>query len=170
MKNSITGSNRIRYTVAILAAAGLLWMGSTQLVQAQAAGACSNADVAGDWGYTETGTVIPATGAVPFSAVARYTLDAEGNMSGTATSSSGGNVANVTLKGTGKVNADCTGTLVVGVYEAGNLLRTATFTFVYVDNAREGRALVTSLVLANGTNVPAVLTVDAKKLGHGLLR
>jgi hypothetical protein len=167
MKYSRTGSNRIRNTVVILAAAGMLWMGSTQLVQAQA---CSNADVAGEWGYTETGTVIPSTGAVPFSAVARYTLDVEGNMSGTATSTSDGSVANVTLKGTGKVNPDCTATLTVGVYESGNLLRTATFAFVYVDNAREGRAIVTSLVLANGTNVPAVLTVSAKKLFHGLLR
>jgi hypothetical protein len=41
---------------------------------------------------------------------------------------------------------------------------------VYVDNAREGRAIVTSLVLANGAIVPEVLTVDARKLDHRLPR
>ena len=179
MTYSRTGSNRIRNTVAIMAAAGMLWMGSTQFVQAQAmtsAGenslrdrTCSNAEVAGEWAYTETGTVIPATVAVPFAAVARYTLDASGNLSGTATSSSGGTIANVTLRGTGTVNSDCTGTLIVGVYAlAGNLVRTATFDVVYVDNAREGRAIVTSLVLASGATVPAVLTANAKKLFHEL--
>ena len=178
MRDSMTGSNRIRNTVAIMAAAGMLWMGSTQFVQAQtdanvAEGSlhhktCSNAAVAGEWAYTETGTVIPGTGAVPFAAVARYTLDAEGDLSGTATSSSNGTVANVTLKGTGTVDSDCTGTLIVGVYASGTLVRTATFSLVYVDNAREGRAIITSLVLASGATVPAVLTANAKKLFHEL--
>src|ERR1700710_1180802 len=98
MRDSMTGSNRIRNTIAVVAVTGLLWMGSTQFVQAQTeadvAGdslhhkTCSNADVAGEWAYTETGTVIPGTVTVPFAAVARYTLDASGNLSGTATSSS----------------------------------------------------------------------------------
>jgi hypothetical protein len=126
--------------------------------------------VAGDWAYTETGVVIPATVDVPFSAVARYTLDTEGNLEGSATSSSGGTVSNVTLKGTGTVNPDCTSTLTVGVYSSGTLIRTITFDVVYIDNARGARALVTSLVLANGTPVPAVLTIDARKIVHGLLR
>ena len=171
MKYSRTGSNRIGYRVAILAAVGMLWMGSTHLLPAQTVaagnsgdGTCSNAGVAGEWGYTETGTVIPTSGAAAFAAVARYTLDPEGNLSGTATSSSGGTTANVTLKGTGTVNSDCTGTLTVGVYESGNLVRTAAFAFVYVDEAREGRAIVTSLILADGASVPAVLTVNTKKL------
>ena len=178
MRDSMTGSNRIRNTLAIMAAAAMLWMGSTQFVQAQTAArvvgnslrdrTCSNADVAGEWAYTETGTVIPGTGAVPFAAVARYTLDVNGDLSGTATSSSDGTIANVTLKGTGTVNSDCTGTLTVGVYASGTLVRTATFYLVYVDNAREGRAIVTSLVLASGATVPAVLTANAKKLFHEL--
>jgi hypothetical protein len=172
MRHSRTGSNRTGYTVAVLAAVGMLWVGSTHLLPAQTVaesnlgdGNCSNARVAGEWGYTETGTVIPATGAVPFAAVARYTLDRDGNLSGTAISSSDGNTANVALKGTGTVNSDCIGTLTVGVYESGTLLRTAAFAFVYGDDGREGRAIVTSLVLADGVSVPAVLTVSAKKLG-----
>jgi hypothetical protein len=107
---------------------------------------------------------MPSSVAVPFAAIARYTVDAGGNLSGTATSSSGGTVANVTLKGTGTVNADCTGTLTVGIYASGSLVRTATFDVVYVDGTREARAIIASLVLGNGTIVPSVLTVDAKKI------
>ena len=62
------------------------------------------------------------------------------------------------------MNPDCTGTLTVGVYASGNLVRTATFDVVYVDGSREARAIIASLVLANGTIVPSVLTVDAKKV------
>jgi hypothetical protein len=170
--------NRIRNTVVMLAAAGMLSMGATQLVQAQTVrtaagdssrnGTCSNADVAGAWGWTETGTVIPSTGAVPFAFVARITLDADGNL--TATANSDGSITNVTLKGTGTVNSDCTSTLTVGIYESGTLLRTATVAFVYVDNAQEGRGITTSIVLAAGTSVPSVLTINARKLFHGSLR
>src|SRR5580700_8164860 len=115
MEYSRTGSKRIRSTATILAAAAMLSMGSTCILHAQRAineeeeRNCSNASVAGAWAYTETGVVIPATVAVPFAAVARYTLDAGGNLIGTATSSSDGSVSNVTLKGVGTVNSDCTG-------------------------------------------------------------
>jgi hypothetical protein len=174
MKHLITRSIRVRPTVAMLAAMGMFWMGSTQGLHAQTERSdgeessrsmgCSAAAVAGEWAYTEAGSVIPSSVAVPFAAVARYTLDAGGDLSGTATSSSGGTIANVTLKGTGTVNPDCTGTLTVGVYASGSLVRTATFDVVYVDGTREARAIIASLVLANGTIVPSVLTVDAKKV------
>ena len=174
MKHDMSGSIRTRMTVIMLAAASMLCMVSAQGLYAQTgrsdAGessrsmACSAALVAGDWAYTETGSVFPASVAVPFAAVARYSLNAGGDLVGIATSSSGGTVANVTLKGTGTVNADCTGTLTVGVYAAGSLVRTATFDVAYVDGAREARAIIASLVLANGTIVPSVLTVDAKKV------
>jgi hypothetical protein len=174
MKYDVTGSICTRTKVAILAAVGMLWIGSTQGLNAQTdrsdaaeasrSMACSAAAVAGAWAYTETGSVFPSSVAVPFAAVARYTLDAGGNLSGTATSSSGGTVSNVTLEGTGTVNADCAGTLTVGVYSSGTLVRTATFDVVYVGGSREARAIIASLVLANGTIVPSVLTVDAKKI------
>jgi len=64
------------------------------------------------------------------------------------------------------VERDCTATLTVGVYTQGNLVRTATFDVVYVNNGREARAIVVSLVLANGTLVPSMLAIDAKKLFH----
>jgi hypothetical protein len=174
MKYAMTGSNRTRTTVATLAVVAMLGMGSAQRVQARPGPAdhedssrnavCSAAAVAGDWAYTETGWVIPGTVAVPFAAVARYTLDADGNLSGTATSSAGGTTASVTLQGTSTVDRDCTGTLTVGVYAEGSLVRTATFDVVYVNNGRNARAIVVSLVLANGTPVPSVLTIDATKV------
>lgn len=179
MKCAMTGTNRTRTAVVALAVVAMLWMGSAQRVQAQTGASdagdssrnagCSAAAVAGDWAYTETGWVIPGSVAVPFAAVARYTVDADGNLSGTATSSSGGTTANVTLKGTSSVERDCTGTLTVGVYVHGNLVRTASFDLVYVNNGREARAIVVSLVLANGTLVPSVLTIDATKVFQGSL-
>ena len=92
MKYDMTGSIRTRMTVAMLATAGMLWMGSAQGLYAQTgrsdAGessrsmACSAAVVAGEWAYTETGSVMPASVAVPFAAVARYSLNAGGNLVG----------------------------------------------------------------------------------------
>ena len=67
-------------------------------------------------------------------------------------------------QGNRHVNADCTGTFTVGVYASGSLVRTATFDVVYVAGGREARAIIASLVLANGTVVPSVLTVDARKV------
>lgn len=180
MSNLRTGSNRIRNRAAILAAVGMLWIGLTHILPAQTATTGAE-DTRGGQGLLtcQCGRRVgihrnrdghPCNRRGSLAAVARYTLEANGNLSGTATSSSGGTVANVTLKGIGTVNSDCTGTLTVGVYALGALVRTVDFDLVYVDNAREGRAIVTSLVLANGTAVPAVLTVDAKKLFHGMRR
>jgi hypothetical protein len=179
MKYARNATNRTCTRVVTLAVLAMLLLVSAQRVQAQTGAsdagdssrnaACSAAVVAGDWAYTETGWVIPGTVAVPFAAVARYTLDADGNLLGTATSSSGGTTANVTLKGTSTVDRDCTGSLTVGVYAQGNLVRTASFDIVYINNGREARAIVVSLVLANGTLVPSVLTIDAKKVLQGSL-
>src|SRR6202011_2746715 len=47
-----------------------------------AGGGCSNASAAGNWGYTFTGTLFPATGAVQVAAVGKFTQDAAGNFVG----------------------------------------------------------------------------------------
>jgi hypothetical protein len=178
MKDSMIGFNRTYSKATILAAVCMLWIGSTNILQAQTAtssaehsmdhSTCSNASVAGDWAFTETGTVIPATGAAPFAAVASYTLDSNGNLIGTATSSLGGTVSHLTLEGSGTVNSDCTGTLSVRVYESGSLVRTANFDVVYLNNSRAARAIITSLILADGTSLPAVVTFNAQKVFDGL--
>jgi len=131
---------------------------------------CSNGSVAGDWAFTETGTFILTTGAAPFAAVASYTLDSNGNLVGTATSSLGGTVSEFTLEGSGAVNSDCTGTLSIEVYKSGSLVRTANFDIVYVNNSRAASAINTSLILADGTSIPTVVTFNAQKVFDGLRR
>ena len=127
---------------------------------------CSQAGVAGKWGYTYTGTIFhPTAGAIQTASVGRFTLDAEGNISGTQTRNVGGSTGEETIKGTGTVDQDCTATYKVDVYDgAGNLLRSAVLAGVFVDDATELRAIFTSLVLPNGANLPTVITVNAKKL------
>jgi hypothetical protein len=134
-------------------------------------GTCSNARVAGEWGYSETGTLyLPTGAAVPYASVGSYTLDADGNLSGARTASAGGTIMKATIKGTATVNSDCTGTETLSFYDAsGNLTSTAVKALVYVDHGREVRKIVTSAALANGTSLGAVLTTNAKKQfpGHG---
>jgi len=126
---------------------------------------CSQAGVAGEWGYTYTGTIILPTGAIPAAAVGRFTLDAEGNFSGTQTRNVGGSVAEETIKGTGTVNHDCTATYKVDVYDGtGILLRTAVLASVFVENETELQAMFASLVLPNGASLRTVIIVNAKKL------
>jgi hypothetical protein len=125
---------------------------------------CSNASVAGDWGYTYTGTLISSTGPVPAAATGRFTLDADGNLRGTQTRTVGGQAAEETLKGKGTVGSDCKGKVKVKVYDSGQFVRSAELALVYVNNSTQVRALFKSLTLKDGTNVPVVITIDGNKL------
>ena len=78
-------------------------------------------------------------------------IDGAGNFAGTQSSSVGGNVAQDVKLGTYTVNADCTGTLTLSVYDqAENLLRSSVWAIVLIDKATEVRGTMTSLVLGNG--------------------
>lgn len=159
----LTKRNIIRTVLFVCA----LLLSLAAVASAQPQATCSTASVAGTWGFTDTGTVILPTGPVPFAAVGIITGDAHGNFSGTQTTSVGGRVSKEIFKGIGTVNSDCTGTATFSVYdESGTtLLRTAAFSVVFVDNAREEREIATSLVLEpSGTPVPTVITGSAKKL------
>lgn len=126
---------------------------------------CSNARVAGDWGYTKTGTLFLPTGPVPFATVGKFTLGVDGTLSGINNGSVGGAIARDVLSGTFEVNPDCTGTTTVGVYsEAGALLRTIEMALVFDDDARQVRGLVTRLELPNGVILKSVITSEAKKV------
>ena len=131
------------------------------VASAQHDGVCSNARVAGEWGYTETGWVMGTTGWEPVASVGRYTLDPDGNLSGTRYGTEGGTT---TIKGTATVNPDCTGTYTASIYSGTTLLLTVVKALVYVDNARGFRAIVTSVTLPNNTSAQTVRTVDGKKL------
>jgi hypothetical protein len=82
------------------------------------------------------------------------TLGADGTLSGVNTGSVNGTVSNDVLNGTFQINADCTGTATIEVYDqAGTLLRTIGMALVVDDNWRELRGLVTSLALPSGAGL-----------------
>ena len=123
--------------------------------------ACSKAGVEGKWGFSTNGS-IPAIG--PVAATGLFNQDISGNITGSQTRSLNGDIAEETFSGTATVNSDCTGTDTIQVFQDGNLVRTTTLNVVYDDNAREARAIFTSLVLPDGTNLPTVLTIEARRV------
>ena len=143
------------------------------VASAQGHRACSNASVAGTWGYTETGTVMPPTGPISVAAVGSYTFDRAGNFSGAQSSSSGGKVSQDTKLGTYTVNADCTASLTLSVYDqwVAILLRRSVWEIVLVESATEMRGIMTSLVVAGPveTPVPPIVTMSARRLFPGRL-
>ena len=149
------------FTALVLAVAAVAW--------ADGGPRCSNARVAGDWGYTKTGTLFhPALGAVPFATMGKLTLEADGTLSGVNTGSVNGAVSNDLLSGTFQINSDCTGTATIEVHDqSGSLLRTLAMALVVDDNWRELRGLVTSLVLPNGASLMSVITAQARRMFPG---
>lgn len=128
--------------------------------------ACSLRGVAGDWGYTFSGTLflqgIP--GGEVFAGVGKYSSDAQGNVSSTQTSSTGGSIAVDISEGNMTVNSDCTGTVSINIYDQTHtLLRTSVWDIVFVNNERELFGIMTSMKLADGTPVPSVATMQAKR-------
>jgi hypothetical protein len=143
----------------------LLALAAVAAAQVQPACNCTAAKVAGEWGYSETGTVIGPNGPIPYASLGRFTLDKAGNYTGSRTASVGGNIQPATFIGTATVNSDCTGTLTINFYDPnGNLLNTVTKDVVYVDNASGARAIVTSVVKPDGSSVQTVLITDARKI------
>ena len=143
-----------------------LFLALAAVASAKGHRACSNASLAGAWGYTETGTVVSPTGAVPAAAVGRYDFDSSGGFWGTQYSSAGGAVSTDTKQGTYTLNRDCTGTLTLSVYDStGTILRrTSVWEIVLVENATEIRGIMTSLVLPNGFSLSPIMTLSAKRL------
>jgi hypothetical protein len=120
----------------------------------------------GEFAYTKTGTLLPPTGPVPYAAVGKLTVEPGWTLSGLQDSSTGGIVLKNALIGTVSLQADCTATATVGVYdESGTtLLRTAVMTLIADDNGREVRGIVTQLTLPNGYVVPQAITVVGRKV------
>ena len=136
----------------------------TSSVPVAQAGSCSSVGVAGKYGFTLSGVVLLPTGAVPIAAIGRATVDAKGNVTGTESRSVGGGYADETLEGTLTVNPDCTGSMTVSFFEAGQLVRTSILSIVFDDNQREIRMVQKSLQLPDGSFLPVVITVDSKKI------
>ena len=114
---------------------------------------CSLHSIAGDYGYTLTGTRLPLG---PAASVGTVTFDRQGNVSGTQTLSLNGMIApGEVLTGTISVNPDCTGAATIAVTNT-PFPRTSTLYIVWVNNSSEARGIF--------TNAGTILTVDAKKL------
>ncbi len=148
---------------ALCAAALILSVATASFAQSE--GFCSNNSIAGSWGTTMTGTQILPSGAVAFASVNRSTYDNAGNLWGVQTRVSNGTVSRVTFRGTYTLNPDCTGTKTVRSYDSSeNLINTATLDIVFVGNSEEFFEVFTSVTLANGMNIPVIITGHSKKL------
>jgi len=141
----------------------MLYGGLASAAHAQDERGCSNASVAGKWGFTTNGTVV---GIGPRDSLGIFTLDEAGNLlNGKATASLNGSVTDEKFSGTYTVNPDCTGKLAIQIFDlSGNKILTATLDLVFDDTVREFRAIFTSAVLPNGTPLGTVITVEAKRL------
>jgi hypothetical protein len=127
-------------------------------------GQCSMEGASGKYGFTLTGTVILPTGPVAIAAIGRVVLDANGNAKGSESRSVGGGFADETFTGTYTLNSDCTGSATIAFYESGQLVRTSVLSLVFDDREREIRMVQKSLELPNGTFLPVVITVEARKI------
>jgi hypothetical protein len=135
----------LRYQGAwILAVSMLCAQSVVAQEQTSSAKGCSKANVHGIFGYSSTGTLldsyVPAPYAGPFGEVGRQAFDGRGNTSATATTSSNGNIAPVTVQGTYTVNGDCTGSMTLNVSPFDSVVHVD---FVIDDDGAELRAMGT---------------------------
>ena len=148
-----------RTGLGIIFAIGL---GLSMAVPAQAGGpSCSLARAAGDWTFTDSGTVL---GVGPRDAVGAFTLDEAGNLlNGVATSSLNGNIADETFSGTYTVSSNCTGTISIEIFESGTEILTVTLNVAFDDKMEEMRGIFTSVVVPNGPSLPTVIALNARR-------
>jgi hypothetical protein len=117
---------------------------------------CTPRSVAGDWGYTITGTRLPLG---PAASLGTFHLDRNGNFTGTQTLSLNGIIVqDEVLTGTVAVNPDCTGSGTIAVSNT-PFPRTAHLDFVWLNSSTEIRTIFTDAGL--------ILTGDGKRINHG---
>ena len=148
-------------TIAMTVLLAMVAFGAAPSAQAKG---CTMYGAAGQYAFTLTGVLITPAGAVPAAAVGRATVDFAGHVTGTEARNVGGGYADETFSGTLTVNADCTGSMTLNFYDSGQLVRTSILSIVFEDNQQALRMVQKSLTLPNGTNVPVVITADARKM------
>jgi hypothetical protein len=136
------------------------------MASASDGGGCSQASVAGDYGFTYSGVAIVSSGPVPVAAVGNFHTDASGNVSGSEINNLAGTAAYQTIVGTITVRQDCTGQLVAKVYQGRVLARTSYIHLQYEDNANELLGIFQKLVLPDNSLLPVVITIDSKRVSH----
>lgn len=93
---------------------------------------CSNASLAGNYGFTISGGVQSGS-FIPFAEAGSLSADGNGNVSGSATASQAGQIIPRTFNGTYTVNLDCTGIAAL----SDSLGNSSNINFVILDNGRE---------------------------------
>ena len=152
-------------TRGMLPAVFLTLICSVTLVPLQAEDkSCSTAHSAGKWAYTYTGTILTPNGPLPVAAVGHFRATATGTLVGSQTRSVGGSSGVEDVSGTFHVNNDCTGTATIDVLVNGQVQRTAVLALAYDSNMNHARGIFESLVLADGTDLPVVITSDNTKM------
>jgi hypothetical protein len=97
------------------------------------ASTCTNATIAGSYGYTLSGWIFTTAGAeLPFADSGNLASDEKGNLSGSSTYGLDGSIQPRTLTGTYSVNSDCTGTATL----KDNLGNTAGLNLLIAENGR----------------------------------
>jgi hypothetical protein len=135
---------------------------------------CPHACLAGEWGYTETGSVVLPTGVlVNAAAVGKYTFDDSGNFTGTQYSNTSMTIGTDAVEdmklGTYTLNSDCTGTLTLDVYDPTGmtLRRHSVWSIVLDDNRNEIRGIMVSMTMPNGMKVTPIMTLTAIRVFPG---
>jgi hypothetical protein len=113
---------------------------------------CSAARAAGAWGYVNAGS-IPARGNAAFVSAGRAVLTAAGTATGNQTTLIAGAPSDETISGTFTVNADCTGTAIVNVFQGTTLVRTSVLDLVFVDDMNEAHGIVVNAGTAITTSL-----------------
>jgi hypothetical protein len=135
----------------------------------------SRARLAGEWGYTETGTVLLPTGVlINGAAVGKYTFDNKGNFTGTQYSSTSMTTNTDAVEdmklGTYTMNSDGTGTLTLDVYDptGTTLRRHSVWAIVLDDNGNEIRGIMVSMtLLPSGLKPTPIMTMTAIRMSPG---
>jgi hypothetical protein len=149
----------------ILAVAALLAFSAAPPVYA----ACTNATVAGTWGFTTTGTLF-LPGPAPVVAAGTITYNLDGSVRGSQDRSVGGLFAHETIRGTYAIDSGCEIRLLANVYDSGgNLVRTSVIDGIVTDDGKQGRAMFESVTLQpSGTPLRSALAVESTRVqGHG---
>jgi hypothetical protein len=102
--------------------------------------------------------------AAPIAAVGHFHQDAKGNVTGGQTHTLAGQTELEDISATATVNGNCTGSATINVYLAGVLLRTTTVDVAYDRDSNHVRMIFTSLILADGTVLPVVATLDGNRV------
>jgi hypothetical protein len=142
---------------------GMVAVAALVPLQAQAA-LCSTAGVAGNWGYTYTGTIFTTSGPLPLASVGHFRQNPWGSLSGSQTRSVAGQAGVEDISGTISVNGDCTASATINVSVNGQVVRTAVIALLYDGGANHVRGIFESLTLPDGTNVPVVITIEGSRV------